>query len=243
MIPEALENIQTNWKPIIQKNLVELSYVNKKPNPHNLESVLQREIKNFKIYPPAKTIFSAFSFFDFKALEIIIIGQDPYHGPKQANGLSFSVSDGIKIPPSLINIFKEIHNNLDIDYKLPTSGNLEYLAKQNILLLNKTLTVREGQPNSHLKYWFQFTKKIIDYILYNSENKIFLLWGNSAKTIKKNVPQEILDKHIFLESTHPSPLSANRFGWFGCNHFSKVNTILEKQNKKKIDWLNNIVDS
>jgi len=165
MIPEALENIQTNWKPIIQKILVELSYVNKKPNPHNLKSVLQKEIKNFKIYPPAKTIFSAFSFFDFEALDIIIIGQDPYHGNRQANGLCFSVSDGIKIPPSLVNIFKEIHNNqnnLNIEYKLPPSGNLEYLAKQNILLLNKTLTVREGQPNSHFKYWFKFTKKIIN---------------------------------------------------------------------------------
>lgn len=230
MIQEALNEVKTNWKNILETCL-------SNSQSEDINKFLKDESATFTVYPPIKNIFNAFNFFDFEELEIIIIGQDPYHGPNQANGLCFSVNDGIKIPPSLINIFKEIHNNMGIPYKLPKSGNLEHWANQKILMLNKTLTVRESKPNSHIQYWHNFTRNIIEHILYHTDNKIFVLWGNNAKSIKKNIPQQILNKHIFLESTHPSPLSANRGGFFGCNHFSKINTILEKENKKIINWL------
>ena len=232
MLQESIEYLETDWKSIIKN-------INDNID-DNLDDNIEKEMDIFTIYPPIKNIFSAFSYFNFTDLEIIIIGQDPYYREHQANGLCFSVNDGIKIPPSLVNIFKEIHANFNPNenFILPKSGNLEYLAKQNMLLLNKTLTVREGQPNSHIKYWNKFNKAIINYILENSENKIFLLWGNNAKTIKKNIPIEILNKHIFLESNHPSPLSANKGGWFGNRHFSKVNDILDKQNKPKKIWIN-----
>ena len=224
-----MEFIKTNWKPILE-NIIQ-------NNLPNIYSQLEKEREDFdglcEIYPPKEFIFNAFNFFNFEDLKIVIIGQDPYHQPKQANGLSFSVSDGIKIPPSLKNIFKEIYKeNLE---SLPENGNLEYLAKQGVLLLNNSLTVRQSKPNSHLKYWKGFSDKIVKYINDNSDNKIiFMLWGNNAKKMKKIIDNE---KHYILEATHPSPLGANKGGWFGCDHFNKANTYLKDNNRNVIKWI------
>ena len=147
-----------------------------------------------EIFPPQNLVFNAFNRFNFLDLKVVILGQDPYHQPKQGNGLCFSVDDGIKIPPSLKNIFKEISNDLNLDNEFK-SGNLEYLADQGILMLNNSLTVLQSKPNSHLKYWKGFSPKVIEYICANKENVIFLLWGNNAKNAKKFISgkQFILD--------------------------------------------------
>ena len=169
-------------------------------------------------------------------MKVVIIGQDPYHQKNQANGLCFSVSDNIKIPPSLNNIFKEIYKDKNIKIK---NGNLEYLAKQGVLLLNNTLTVTESEPNSHYKYWKGFSNKIIEYILLNKNNIVFLLWGNNAKNIFKNIIKDSninLENHLILKASHPSPLSANKSGWFDNNHFIKTNEFLKSKNKEEIKF-------
>ena len=224
MFLEQVNKLKTNWKDILIKIISNLSELEK----------IQIEKENGKIiYPPLNLIFNAFNQFNFEELNIIIIGQDPYHGESQANGLSFSVNDEIKIPPSLKNIFKEIYNDLEEPFILPKSGNLEYLAKQGILLLNNTLTVEKSKPNSHRKYWQGFSKEIIEYICKNSSFKIFLLWGGNAKSMKKY----ITGNHYYLESNHPSPLSANKGGWWGNKHFSKCNEILFELGDEQIDWI------
>jgi uracil-DNA glycosylase len=168
----------------------------------------------------------------FDAVKVVIIGQDPYHGEGQANGLCFSVADKVKHPPSLKNIFIEMEADLEIPY--PISGNLEYLAKQGVLLLNATLTVRAHQAGSHQnKGWEQFTDTVIDKISKEKKEVIFLLWGGFAKKKIKLIDQT---KHTVLTSGHPSPLSANRGFWFGNKHFSKTNTVLKSKNKKEIIW-------
>ena len=229
MLEQALTKINTNWKSILQNILLDFK---------ELGAILNKEKEEFdglaEIYPPINSIFNAFNFFNIEDLKIVIIGQDPYHQPGQANGLCFSVEDGIKIPPSLNNIFKEMYNDFEKEYKKPESGNLTYLAEQGILLLNNTLTVRQSKPNSHLKYWKGFSDKIIEYILENREGVIFLLWGNNAKKILKN---KDFKKHYILETNHPSPLSANRGGWFNNKHFSKCNKILKDLDKEEIKWL------
>tara|TARA_B100000123_G_scaffold88666_1_gene64354 strand:+ start:4116 stop:4790 length:675 start_codon:yes stop_codon:yes gene_type:complete len=220
------DSICTNWKPVLQDILLNFS---------NLENDIEEIFLGSKdIYPPKHLIFNAFNHFNIKDLKVIIIGQDPYHQPNQANGLAFSVQDGIKIPPSLINIFKEICNNLDISFSKPDSGDLTYLADQGILLLNNTLTVEKSKPNSHLKIWKGFTEKIIDYILENEKDIIFMLWGGNAKKI---LEKKDTSNHYIYKSNHPSPLSANRGGWFNLNMFNEVNLKLKELNKEEIKWL------
>lgn len=194
---------------------------------------VEQEYANSTCYPPKESIFSAFEQFDFQDTKVVIIGQDPYHGTGEANGLCFSVNDGVAIPPSLKNIFTEINNEYD-RILFPTSGNLERWAKQGVLLLNAGLTVRKDQANSHkhLK-WNVFTDAVINLINQKSENVVFLLWGSFAQKKGKLIDR---NKHLVLESGHPSPLSANRGMWFGNNHFKLTNAYLRENGKGEIEW-------
>lgn len=183
------------------------------------------------IYPPGPQFFNAFEKTPFHIVKVVILGQDPYHNYGQAHGLSFSVPDGIGKPPSLVNIFKEIKNDLGI--QIPETGNLEKWAKQGVLLLNASLSVRQNEPGSHSKTgWLQFTDHVIRKISEEKEGIIFLLWGKFAQE-----KQSLIDetKHYVLKAAHPSPFSADK-GFFGCKHFSKTNELLMKQNKTPIDW-------
>jgi len=183
------------------------------------------------VFPPPKLVFNAFNLCPLPEVRVVILGQDPYHGPGQAHGLSFSVPDGVAIPPSLRNIYKEIA--ADIGTTPPTSGNLERWAKQGVLLLNATLTVLPGQAGSHQKKgWEQFTDAVIKTVSNEREHIVFLLWGNFARSKK-----ELIDttKHLVLEAAHPSPLSAHN-GFLGCKHFSQTNDYLNKHHLKPIDW-------
>lgn len=217
--------IPDTWKNILQNEF-------EKPYFLELSNFVKEEYQNYTCYPQKKDIFAAFNFVAFDDVKVVIIGQDPYHGPNQANGLCFSVEDEIKHPPSLINIFKEISSDLKQDY--PESGNLEKWAKQGVLLLNATLTVRAHEAGSHQKMgWKMFTDEVIQQISEQKENIIFLLWGGFARKKIKLIDEK---KHHILESGHPSPLSANRGYWFGNQHFSKANTFLKSIDKKEIDW-------
>ncbi|WP_299049439.1 uracil-DNA glycosylase [uncultured Polaribacter sp.] len=217
--------IADSWKNILQSEF-------EKPYFKELINFVKTEYQTFTCYPKGKDIFAAFDHCAFDDIKVVIIGQDPYHGPNQANGLCFSVQDGIAHPPSLINIFKEIGTDLHTDY--PQSGNLEKWAKQGVLLLNATLTVRAHEAGSHQKMgWETFTDAVIQKISDKRENVIFLLWGGFAKKKVKLISGE---KHHILTSGHPSPLSANRGYWFGNKHFSKVNHILKSLDLKQIDW-------
>lgn len=195
-----------------------------------LKTFLTEERKLYKVYPPGSRIFAAFDLTPFEKVKVVIIGQDPYHGPGQANGLSFSVSPGIKLPPSLKNIFKEL--NTDLGLPVPYSGDLEPWAKQGVLLLNATLTVRANTPGSHQKKgWETFTDTVIKTISDNKKGVIFLLWGNFAQSKESLIDQ---NKHFVLKAAHPSPLARGAF--FGCKHFSKTNRILEHQSMHPINW-------
>jgi uracil-DNA glycosylase len=192
---------------------------------------VRSEYQAHAVYPPGKEIFRAFDSADFESVRVVIIGQDPYHGPGQANGLCFSVRDNIRMPPSLVNIFKEIQN--DIGKPAPATGDLTKWAEQGVLLLNATLTVRASTPGSHQnKGWEMFTDAVIKIISEEKENVVFLLWGAYAQ--KKG---EVIDrkKHYVLMSPHPSPFSADR-GFFGCKHFSKTNLYLKSKGLKEIEW-------
>jgi uracil-DNA glycosylase len=194
-----------------------------------LVSFVGEEYDEHSCFPPKNKVFSAFNQCSFEDIKVVIIGQDPYHDNGQANGLCFSVADGVKHPPSLKNIFKEIET--DLGKQIPKSGNLERWARQGVLLLNATLTVRAHEAGSHQKKgWEEFTDTVIQYISDNKQDVIFLLWGGVAKKKGKKINRE---KHQVLESGHPSPLSANRGYWFGNKHFSKTNELLRN---KKIDW-------
>lgn len=196
-----------------------------------LVDFVKSEYQNHAVYPQGNLIFSAFDQCGFDDVKVVIIGQDPYHGPGQANGLCFSVNNDVRIPPSLVNIFKEIKN--DLGKPLPSSGNLERWADQGVLLLNATLTVRANTAGSHQnKGWEQFTDAVIQQISVEKENIVFLLWGAYAQ--RKG---EIIDrnKHHVLQSAHPSPFAAHR-GFFGNNHFSKVNAYLKEIGKREIEW-------
>lgn len=192
------------------------------------------EYENQVCYPPKDLIFSAFDYCSFSNTKVVIIGQDPYHGKGEANGLCFSVNDGIKIPPSLRNIFREISTDLDQIF-MPISGNLISWAEQGVLLLNASLTVRENQANSHkhLK-WSLFTDAVIRKISDEKEGVVFLLWGNFAQQKGRFIDR---NKHLVLESGHPSPLSANQGKWFGNRHFSTTNAYLASRNQSVIDWM------
>ena len=202
-----------------------------KPYFSNLIEFVKSQYASNAVYPPGKEIFRAFDCCDFEQVKVVIIGQDPYHGEGQANGLCFSVRKGVRMPPSLLNIFKEIHN--DLGKPIPQSGELERWANQGVLLLNATLTVRAGSPGSHQnKGWEEFTDAVIRKISSEKENVVFLLWGAYAQ--KKG---EIIDrnKHYVLMSAHPSPFSADR-GFFGNKHFSKTNSYLKSKGLKEIEW-------
>ncbi|MGB0897178.1 MAG: uracil-DNA glycosylase, partial [Flavobacteriaceae bacterium] len=188
--------------------------------------------KNSVSYPNWDDVFAAFNHCDYSSTKVVIIGQDPYHGKHQANGLCFSVQDGIKHPPSLVNILKELSDNYNTLY--PATGNLEAWSKQGVLLLNATLTVEESKPGSHQnKGWETFTDAVIQFISDNKENVVFLLWGSYAKKKTKLINS---NKHHILTSGHPSPLSANRGLWFGNKHFLKTNEILKSKGLKEINW-------
>ncbi|WP_297087281.1 uracil-DNA glycosylase [uncultured Draconibacterium sp.] len=196
-----------------------------------LSDFVRNEYNTQRIYPPGKLIFNAFDLCPFTQVKVVILGQDPYHGPGQAHGLCFSVNDGVKFPPSLRNIFKEL--NSDIGKPIPESGNLSAWAQQGVLLLNATLTVRAHQAGSHQKKgWEQFTDATIEKISKEKENVVFLLWGNYAISKSKFIDQQ---KHLVLTSVHPSPLSASR-GFFGNKHFSRTNEFLVSKGMEPINW-------
>ncbi len=198
----------------------------------NLMSFIDETYKTKTCYPPKKDLFAAFEYCSFKNLKVVIIGQDPYHGNGQANGLCFSVHDGIKHPPSLVNILKEVSDNYNTLY--PATGNLLFWAKQGVLLLNTILTVEEAKPGSHQnKGWEVFTDAVIKAISKEKEHVVFMLWGGYAKKKMKLIDSE---KHYILSSGHPSPLSANRGLWFGNKHFLKANELLKKKKKAEINW-------
>lgn len=202
-----------------------------KPYFLNLVEFLKLEYKNHTVYPPGPEIFRAFDLIDFDKVNVVILGQDPYHGPGQANGLAFSVRDGITKPPSLINIFKEVKTEYGKD--IPSSGNLERWAQQGVFLLNSTLTVRARQAGSHQKKgWEEFTDAVIRKLSEEREHLVFLLWGAYAQ--KKGA---VIDesKHLVLKSAHPSPFAADR-GFFGNNHFQQANAYLKEHGKAEIDW-------
>jgi uracil-DNA glycosylase len=203
-----------------------------KPYFERLTAFVKDEYATKTCFPIGTKIFSAFDHCTFDNVKVVIIGQDPYHGFGQANGLCFSVNDGIAFPPSLINIFKEIQ--IDLKKGFPRSGNLERWAEQGVLLLNATLTVREGEAGSHQNQgWEIFTDAVIQKISEEKENVVFLLWGGFAKKKGAKIDR---DKHHVLETGHPSPLSANRGLWFGNNHFSKANFYLKNLGKDEIEW-------
>jgi uracil-DNA glycosylase len=217
--------IEESWKSQLNNEF-------EKPYFLKLVDFVKNEYKNNEVYPTGKYIFNAFDKCSFEKTKVVIIGQDPYHGPGQAHGLSFSVNDGISHPPSLKNIFKEIKNDLGIT--IPQSGNLERWASQGVLLLNATLTVRANEAGSHQKQgWEQFTDVVIQTISFQKQNVVFMLWGAYAQ--KKGA---IIDpnKHLILKSKHPSPLSANQGGWFGMNHFSQCNNYLKAKGLGEIEW-------
>ncbi len=203
-----------------------------KPYFEALATFVRNEYQEFSCYPPGKDIFTAFDLCPFDKVRVVILGQDPYHGPGQAHGLCFSVPDGITHPPSLINILKELQQDMGKPY--PQSGTLTPWGQQGVLLLNATLTVRAGQAGSHQKKgWEPFTDAVIDKLSAHTKGLVFMLWGNYAKQKGKHIDR---NKHLVLEAGHPSPLSANRGLWFGNKHFSKANTYLVEQGKTAIDW-------
>lgn len=216
--------IEESWRLTLQEEF-------NKPYFSLLKEFLIEERKQHIVYPPGKFIFSAFNHTPFTNVNVVVLGQDPYHGIGQANGLCFSVSDGIKMPPSLVNIFKEIQN--DLGYPIPASGNLERWADQGVLLLNAILTVRANEAGSHQgKWWETFTDSVIKHLSNQKQGIVFLLWGKYAQA-----KEQLIDgsKHYILKAAHPSPFSAYN-GFMGCKHFSKTNEILARQGKKEIDW-------
>ncbi|WP_209400510.1 uracil-DNA glycosylase [Pseudozobellia sp. WGM2] len=217
--------IEESWKQQLQTEF-------EKPYFKNLSQFIKAEYALHTCYPKGKDVFAAFDHSSFDKTKVVIIGQDPYHGPGQANGLCFSVKDGIAHPPSLINIFKEIETDLGKPY--PQSGNLERWAEQGVLLLNATLTVRAHEAGSHQKRgWETFTDAVIKKLSDKREGLIFLLWGGFAKKKAALIDKQ---KHHILTSGHPSPLSANRGYWFGNKHFSKANEILKQNGEAPINW-------
>ncbi len=216
-------SIHPSWKEALKEEFSAPYFI-------QLKEFLIQEKSQFKIFPPGKLIFSAFSHTPFDKVKVVIIGQDPYHGPGQANGLCFSVSDEVKKPPSLVNIFKELQTDLGIP--IPQSGNLETWADQGILLLNATLTVRANHPGSHQKKgWEKFTDNVIKKVSDQKKGIVFILWGKFAQTKEALINT---DKHFVLKAAHPSPLAGGKF--FGCKHFSKTNKLLEHNLILPIDW-------
>jgi uracil-DNA glycosylase len=216
-------DLEGSWLKVLEDEF-------EKPYMKSLKLFLQSEKANGQIvYPPSKQIFAALNQTPYEKVKVVILGQDPYHGPNQAHGLCFSVNKGIDIPPSLKNIYKELVEDTGI--KMPTHGNLNYWAEQGVLLLNATLTVRAHQAGSHQKKgWETFTDTIIQRLNARNEAVVFLLWGNYARSKK-----QFINKHQIFEAVHPSPLSAYN-GFFGCRHFSSTNQYLVEKGLSPIDW-------
>lgn len=216
--------IEESWKTVLEHEF-QSDYFKM------LKKFLIEERKKHIIYPPASQIFACFNSTPFDKVKVVILGQDPYHGLGQANGLCFSVNTGIEQPPSLQNIFKELHHDLGIP--IPKTGNLENWAKQGVLLLNATLTVRANQAGSHQKQgWEQFTDAVIRILSEKRTGIVFLLWGRFAQAKEMLIDKS---KHHVLKASHPSPLSAHS-GFFGCRHFSRTNELLRQQGWEEIDW-------
>lgn len=217
-------NIEDSWYKILKNEF-------EKPYFTQLIEFVKTEYNNHVVYPKGKEIFSAFDHCSFDDTKVVILGQDPYHGEGQAHGLSFSVKDGIKPPPSLINIYKELHN--DLNQPTPETGNLDAWAKQGVLLLNATLTVRKKTPGSHQnKGWEEFTDQVIHHLNTEKENLVFILWGAYAQRKGSFIDTE---KHMVIKSPHPSPFSAHK-GFFGSQPFSKTNTYLKDKGIAPIEW-------
>ncbi|TGM73240.1 uracil-DNA glycosylase [Leptospira mtsangambouensis] len=216
--------IESGWKEVLRDEF-------EKPYFSNLREWVRDQYKSSTVFPPAKLIFNAFDSCPFDKVKVVILGQDPYHGPGQAHGLCFSVNDGVPFPPSLQNIFKEIAD--DLQKPIPKSGNLTHWANQGVLLLNATLTVQKDKAGSHQnKGWEEFTDAAIKILAEKKSNIVFLLWGSFAQKKEILIPP---NKHLILKSAHPSPLSAYR-GFLGNKHFSKTNEYLHSQGKEPIDW-------
>lgn len=223
---EADVKIEESWKNVLTEEF-------RKKYFHTLTDFVKGEYQHTIIYPPPKNIFHAFDLTPFDSVEVVILGQDPYHGPNQANGLCFAVKEGVNLPPSLQNIFREIESDLGKPL-VHRTGDLERWAKQGVLLLNATLTVKARTPGSHQgKGWEEFTDAVIEKLSRERENLVFILWGNYAKQKGSVIDRT---KHCVIESPHPSPFSAHN-GFFGSRPFSKANKYLEEHNKKPIDWL------
>ncbi len=216
--------IESSWKEILREEF-------QKPYFENIVQHLKVERSQNKIiYPPGSLIFNAFNTTPFENVKVVILGQDPYHGPGQAHGLCFSVQDGVPPPPSLVNIFKELHE--DVGVKIPSNGNLTSWAKQGVFLLNASLTVRAGDPMSHSKIgWAEFTNTVIRKISELKDHVVFILWGRFAQEKKTLIDES---KHLILKAAHPSPLSIT--GFSGCRHFSKTNEWLMRHGIDPIDW-------
>ena len=216
--------IEASWKKVLKPEF-------NQPYFEGLTNFVKKEYNSKTIYPPAKLIFNAFDSTPFNKVKVVILGQDPYHGPNQAHGLCFSVLPPTPPPPSLQNIYKEIKK--DIGQVIDNSGNLTHWTKQGVLLLNATLTVRAHQAGSHQNQgWEEFTDAVIKTISDKKANVVFMLWGNYAKKKGVNIDQQ---KHLILEASHPSPFSAYS-GFFGSKHFSKANTYLKQNNQDTINW-------
>jgi len=223
-MPDINPNIEEGWKKILWEEF-------QSPYFSELKQFLVEETASRSIYPPGPLIFNAFQHTPFDRVKVVILGQDPYHGAGQAHGLCFSVPPGIKAPPSLVNIFKELQSDLGI--AIPAHGNLESWADQGVLLVNATLTVRAGEAGSHQnRGWETFTNAVIGKISREKTNVVFLLWGRYAQAKESLVDGE---KHLVLKAAHPSPFSAYN-GFFGCRHFSKANSFLEQKGIEPVNW-------
>ena len=229
--------IEESWSKALQEEF-------QKDYFQRLPAFVHEEYKHHICYPPASEVFNAFNLCPLDKVKVVILGQDPYHGPGQAEGLCFSVKDGIQLPPSLVNIFKEVKNDIGTVPELSTvaaqrgvrayNGSLRRWAEQGVLLLNATLTVREHEAGSHQrKGWEEFTDAVIRKVSETREHVVFILWGGYARSKSKLIDKS---RHLILESVHPSPLSANRGGWFGNHHFSQCNTYLIANNRDPIAW-------
>lgn len=220
-----MENIlQNDWGPLLGSEFEKEYY-------QALANFLKEEYEEHVIYPKKEDIFNALQYTSYENTKVVILGQDPYHGPNQAHGLSFSVQPGIKTPPSLLNMYKELRD--EYGYEIPNNGYLVKWAEQGVLLLNTVLTVRQGEANSHKgKGWEHFTDRVIELLNEREKPVVFILWGRHAQAKKKLITNT---NHHIIESVHPSPLSARR-GFFGSKPYSKVNEILSNMDEKEIDW-------
>lgn len=217
-------NIEESWKKVLWEEF-------QQPYFAELKQFLLEEKRKYTVYPPGPMIFNAFNKTPFDKVKVVLIGQDPYHEPGQAHGLCFSVQDGVPHPKSLINTFKELHD--DVGFEIPVNGNLEKWTEQGVFLLNATLTVRAHEAGSHQNHgWERFTDAAISKLSMQREGLVFLLWGNYAKQKEALIDTS---KHYILSTVHPSPLSAHR-GFFGCKHFSKTNELLRQMGKSEINW-------